>query len=181
MADEQISGLTAASALDGSEKLHVVQGGNSRETSTLDIANTRFRGALIKKASDLTGQNMTTLTALTWDTEVYDVGNWFAIGNPTRLTVPAGVTKVRVSGQIALASITADMWVAMAVNKNNAVFDGYARQVSEVGSTTPGLNIHSAVVAVTAGDYFELKVQLETDTTVDITAAGSWFAIEAVQ
>lgn len=39
MADKAPTGLTAASALDGSEVVHVVQGANSRKTTTQDIAN----------------------------------------------------------------------------------------------------------------------------------------------
>lgn len=39
MADKEISALTAAAALTGAEKLHVDQGGNSRRTTTQDIAD----------------------------------------------------------------------------------------------------------------------------------------------
>jgi hypothetical protein len=38
MADKQIGELTAAGALDGTELIHVVQGGNSRQSTTGDIA-----------------------------------------------------------------------------------------------------------------------------------------------
>ena len=37
MADKEINALTAASALDGTELVHVVQGGNSRKTDIEDI------------------------------------------------------------------------------------------------------------------------------------------------
>lgn len=39
MADKEISDLTVAGALDGTEDLHVDQGGNSRQTSAQDIAD----------------------------------------------------------------------------------------------------------------------------------------------
>lgn len=39
MADKQITELTAATALTGSEVVHTVQGANSRQTTVKDIAN----------------------------------------------------------------------------------------------------------------------------------------------
>ena len=39
MTDKQIGNLTSATALTGSEITHVVQSGNSRKTTTQDIAN----------------------------------------------------------------------------------------------------------------------------------------------
>lgn len=39
MADKEIGALTAAGALDGTELAHVVQSGNSRQTTTQDVAN----------------------------------------------------------------------------------------------------------------------------------------------
>jgi hypothetical protein len=51
MADKGPSALTAASALDGTEIVHVVQGGNSRKTTTQEIADLASDVAI----SDVTG------------------------------------------------------------------------------------------------------------------------------
>lgn len=45
MADKEIGDLTAASALTGTETVHVVQGGNSRRTTTQGIADLAAGGA----------------------------------------------------------------------------------------------------------------------------------------
>jgi hypothetical protein len=181
MADKEASALTAGAALDGTEVVVVKQGSNSRKVTTEQIANAGFRGALVKKAADLTGQNMTSITAITWDTEVYDIGDWHeSVTNPSYLTVPAGVSKVRLQGQVKLGSITADMWTRLVIHKNGAIFDGHAEVTVESGVTSPAINIVSPVYDVSEGDDFQLKLTLETDTSVDIEADSSWFAIEKV-
>lgn len=181
MTDKQTSELSAASALTGAELVHVVQGGHSRETTTGDIAHSGFSGALVKKSVDQTGANYTSSTPIAWDAEEYDVGSWHDNASEnTRLTVPAGVHHVRVSGRVSLANVTADMWCVLSMLKNGAGFVGGGGFGTEFGTTTPRLQAFSAVVAVTAGDYFELALQNETDTSIDMTAASSWFAIEKV-
>jgi hypothetical protein len=68
MADKQTGALTGAGALDGTELVHVVKGGNSRKTTTQDI-------------SDLGGGGGGILDA-----------NWFDITDPTYGAVGDGTT-----------------------------------------------------------------------------------------
>jgi hypothetical protein len=185
MANTKTSDETAASALDGTELVRIVQTGNSRRTTTQAIADlgtgAAFSGALVKKANDQNTADYTTATAITWDSEVYDEGGWHeSVTNPSRLTVPSGVTRVRVSTGVVLGNVTGDLWVLLSIRKGgSASFDGYTAHRSETGSS-PHVTITSPVYAVSAGDYFEAFLQLETDTSITVTAATAWFAIEKV-
>ncbi len=182
MTDKQITDLTVGSAPDGTEIYAGTQGGNSRKFTGTEIAHSGFCGCLVKKASDLTGQNITTATAITWDTETYDYGGWHDTGsNTSRMTVPTGVTRVRLLGQIRLENVNANNWAAAFVKKNgSAAFDGPPEQLIGNASSSVFVQIVSPVLEVTAGDYFELFGQVQSDTSVDIKAQTSWFAIEEV-
>lgn len=137
------------------------------------------RGALVKKSADQTAANYTTATAVAWDAEEYDdAAIHDNVTNNTRLTVPTGVTRVRLLGEIALSAVTSDLWVSIHTQKNGATYIGRSYVRSEIGTTTPGIAFSGPILNVTAGDYFELVLQNETDTSITITAASSWFAME---
>lgn len=138
-------------------------------------------GAMVTMASDLTGQNLTSVTAVSWDTEQYDVGGWWVIGSPTIFTVPSGVTRVNISAALRLANITADMYVFIAIQKNSSSdYPGVALQATEVGTSPMNLGCASIGVPCVATDTFRLVVVVETDTSVDIIAARSFMSIQAV-
>jgi hypothetical protein len=146
------------------------------------------RGALVKKNANLTAQDLTTATAITWDTEIYDTDAFHDTGsNTNRLTVPPGVVKVVVKCQIRIESNTADTWIAVFIRRSTsggaatADWDGHARTALETGAVTASVNLCSAAVVVGEGDYFDVAVQSESDTSVDIIAARSWFAIEVIE
>lgn len=74
MADKNISSLTAASSeLDGTEKVHVVEGANSRRTTTRDIA---ALGAAVAVQS-----------GTTYSTVAGDQGTWIRCDNAAAITV----------------------------------------------------------------------------------------------
>ena len=141
-----------------------------------------FRGALVKKTANQTAADYTTRTAIAWDGETYDTDTIHDNAtNNTRLTVPTGVTYVRLSSGIQITNFTADLWMRLSLQKNGSLdYDGSTQANTEAGTTTLYLNLMSPVLAVTAGDYFEITLQVETDTSIDITAARTWFAMEIV-
>lgn len=142
-----------------------------------------FRGALVKKAADQTGANYTSSTNVAWDAETYDTsGIHDNSTNNTRLTVPAGASLVRLSCVISISSITADVWTQAIIWKNGSgAWDGIGKITVESGDTTPSVAAYSAVVQVAPGDYFEVNLTIETDTSVTIVASGSWFAMEVIE
>jgi hypothetical protein len=160
--------------LTGSAKVYII-------AAAEDIRRP-FSGAMVKKSATLSAQNFTgTPVTITWNSEVYDTDNYHDNAtNTSRLTVPVGVTHVRISWHLFLQNFTAAQWAFMRVIKNgSASYDG-APQSQWYNDATQGESMFtSAVIPVNAGDYFELQIQVESDTTVDINAQ-SFFAIEAV-
>lgn len=110
-----------------------------------------------------------------WATTVADVGGWFNEGQPTRLTVPAGVRQVRVSCS-ATRSNTTTQWI-VSLNKNGAnTWPGApAHENDTAGAET--ISITTGVIDVSAGDYFEM-VCFGTGSAA--TGDSTWFAIEEV-
>lgn len=119
----------------------------------------------------------TTDTAIPWDQTNREVGTWWSASNPTRLTVPSGVTRVRVGGNVLGSTAAGDLVVR--VLKNGATFSGMGQSDTDTPAGE-NLNVFSDVIDVSPGDYFELSVY--SDNARNITAGdNSWFSIEAVE
>lgn len=139
-----------------------------------------FRGALVYHS---TGQSIsgTTDTVLTWDTAAYDTDGCWTISTPTRLTVPAGVSKVRVSASVSMAASGSTYFE---IRKNatgagaGAAFPGKAAQAI---STTFNIDtqVATAVIDVTPGDWFDAKLY-KTSGTATARAQHSWLSMEIV-
>ena len=141
-----------------------------------------FRGASARLTADESVANNTT-TAIPWDSTVEDVGGFWSALNPTRLTVPTGVTWVRVTGNATWDSNTSGKRIAW-VDKNGVPFVGRPvveqQAVSSSGSNTRQ-NLTSGPISVIAGDYFEMKVfQNSGGSRSVLTGNDSWLTIEAL-
>lgn len=138
------------------------------------------RGCLVSKALNQTIATSTN-TLLTWGVEAYDDAAIFDIGQPTRLTVPAGFTRVQIS--FALLWDGAFNW-SLTPLKNGAAYIGAPNGVV-ARATLDTLNAGSgtsAVLAVTPGDYFEIQVQQISGFNHDIVATGpTWFCMELLR
>jgi hypothetical protein len=140
-----------------------------------------FGAVLVKKAADQTGANYSTDTAVTWDTETFDVTGWHDTGsNTSRITIPAGVSYVRLSACISLASIELTSRAYAYFTKNvDGVVPGLPLNSKYFATASANyINIVSAPLAVVAGDYFEV-VLVCTDVTTTVEDF-SWFAAERV-
>ena len=139
-----------------------------------------FRGSLIYKDSAQSIPS-TTDTAIVWNQLEYDTDGFSDIGgsNPERLTVPAGVSRVRLHGQITTANISTQSFLY--IHKNGSKFAGAPVRESDTGG------IHfiggsSAVVDVIEGDYFELIVHTQDAGDLNVAEVDrNWFAIEVVE
>lgn len=121
----------------------------------------------------------TTGTALSFDSAAtghVDEGSWFSGANPTRLTVPSGVSRVRISANVLGSSVTGQL--TSSVLKNGAEFPGMPALHTETAAREMN-NMTSDILDVTPGDYFELIVY--SDLARNITADNeTWFAIQEV-
>jgi hypothetical protein len=136
-----------------------------------------FKGVRCKKSVALTGQNVTTPAAVTWDTEEFDVGGWHDTGSDTsRITVPSGVSQIQLFGCIRLANHTGDVMMTVEIKKNGNSLTPTIRNQNRVSNVTnKSCYVASPPLIVTAGDYFELFVGVASDTSVDI-GTGSFFS-----
>jgi len=162
------------------------------DSATWNAVPKDIKSALVNLTADMAVTSSTD-TVVTWGAAEHDTGSFFNLATqPTRLTVPTGVTRVKLTGNIGFNAITNSTSTALWVRKNGlggSLNPGvYGLPVLRVNSdTTTGaitdeLNVTSAVINVVAGDYFELWVRRGTGSTAGLTSANfrTWFAIESV-
>ena len=117
--------------------------------------------------------------AIAWDATVYDTNAFWFVGNPTRLTVPGGVTKVRLKGNIDW-TFGGTGYRHVWMHQNGGLFFGMGRESDEGDAGVQ--SIGSAVVDVVPGDHFELIARQTSGSTRNVAADElTWFAIEVVK
>jgi len=133
-------------------------------------AKPAFRGALVYNNTQVTGA-FVPFSAESYDTDaIHD-----NVTNKTRLTVPSGVTRIRVRGQALFSATTVH---TLTVTKNNSsAFIGHPL----VESNSLTLGVHSSVLTVNAGDYFELLCDGGSTVNTDSTGQNTWFAMEIIE
>jgi len=144
-----------------------------------------FRGALVTKSADQTGINATGAGVIVpWTTETggYDTDTIHDnTTNNDRLTVPSGVTKVRIGWGVLFQNVASTSYVYIDVQKNGtSAFTGFVTAMADTSSAFPRIGVWSPVLNVSSGDYFRLLLVSETDTSIDIFATYSWFAMEII-
>lgn len=120
-----------------------------------------------------------TATAISWDSEIEDVGGWWDAGTPTRFTVPSGVNRVRLTANVRWDAVAAGLRSAE-IYKNGS--PGWFASANDDGSSAgTHQNLATAAVPVVSGDYFTLVVTHTRGSDLDlIDAVQTFFAIEAV-
>lgn len=100
MADKEISGLTAATTLDGTETLIVTQGGNSRRATSQQVADLgggttgMYRANISATINNVTGDN--TVYTIEWDNEI-TTATWCSMNTSTGyFTLDAGTYTIEV-------------------------------------------------------------------------------------
>lgn len=136
-------------------------GGSLAADLTLSL---NFKGATVQNSAQQF-PNLGTIT-LTWNTDVYNPSGWHNTGvNPSRLTVPAGVTVAQISAEIAWNPGTAatDTYVAtFIILKNGATTvagfgDSVVDNSGSVVFAQRLTHLTSGPIAVTPGDFFEVR------------------------
>lgn len=180
--------VAAASSINFKGPVSVVDAGSNQADVTIGtegitrFLSSGFRGALVTRATDQTAANYTTLTAIPFDAEINDTDAFHDNAtNNTRLTIPAGVTKVRLTANVAIELLDIDMTGKVVIRKNGATVQGSAFTGNEVGlDTSPFYSISTHVLDVVEGDYFECALVVETDTSITV-ATETTFGVEVVE
>ena len=194
MTGKTIPALTEVDLLGGTEQLHLVDAeGNSRKVTLADLktfintdptvvpSSVPFRGALARRTSVLSLTNAVFIN-ITWDSALYDTDSIWSAGAPTRLTVPTGVTKIKLGGGTDLPSATYST-LSQLITKNGDTgpdYPGFGSFRTQAGSTLPRNSCSTGVIPVVAGDYFEFRVGQFSGASRDL-GVNSWFSMEIVE
>lgn len=180
--DLDINTLTADATPDGAAD-YVVSWDDSASShkkvliDDLPTGSAAFSGALVHHSATQTVNS--TFSALTWDTEDYDTDSWHDTGtNPERLTVPSGVSYVRICMNMMDTSSVTGQWIAALYMNGSDTFPGACRNEIETAGGD-AVSVTSPVIAVTPGDYFEMFSFATSSRTTDADARTS-FSIEKV-
>ena len=138
-----------------------------------------FRGCLAVSVGSQSIPNDTSTVITIFTEEDYDTDAIHSNSvNPSRLTVPAGVTRVRISSAIVFDPSTVGYRQA-AIRKN-----GSPSAVNGIGwaqvpaSTTTFIQTTTAVITVTEDDYFEIRVRQDSGGALD---SSGWFSMEIIE
>jgi hypothetical protein len=146
---------------------------NAGETA-LEYAAPAARGALVYNNPSTGSGTPIDFTSESYDTDaIHDNST-----NPERLTVPSGVTLVRLTANVGFSGNTI---LTLSIQKNGS--DTYVGRaiVQHSDAVVQGgiLNISSPILSVVGGDYFNL---ISSTATAYATTVGNvtWFAMEII-
>lgn len=152
-------------------------GVSGNPTLSLPIAKTSC--VRVVKAADQTTADYTAGGLVTWDTEHIDTDAWHStVSNTSRLTVPTGVTVAEFSGAIAVDLSTANTWKNLYLYKNGSLYQVFWWNFTPIDVHWVG-HFNSGPLSV-AGDYFEVFFQEQSDASVTIKSAWSFFSAKAL-
>lgn len=151
-----------------------------------------FRGA---RAFRETNQTILhdTATDVLFDAEVYDTDSIHSLSvNTGRLTVPSGVTKIRLSYYFLFQSGNDYTKVLIQIKENGSTIvqqeNSLSSELFNYGTSTqnPKFNASSGVISVTAGDYYEIQVTHANSAVASRYIFGAltgscWFSMEIIE
>jgi hypothetical protein len=138
-----------------------------------------FRGALVTLANNQVGANYSAGAAIPFDLKAFDTDGIWSAGAGTRLTVPAGagVNYIQLIGNCYLNNVTADTDGYLYITKaGTQAVVGMGNSQMDITGTSPRANVVSAPLAVTAGDWFDLRMTI-ADASIDVNEDLTWFAM----
>ena len=139
-----------------------------------------FRGALMRRTANFSVATTGAYVAVPWQSAEYDSDAFWDTGQPTRLTIPAGVTKVRIVGNIEWQTSPTSQLVEVRKNGNSVLGGGSFIVRGDSGYSNQMRNMSSAVLPVSAGDWFELAVYVGTAGELR-GLERTWLAIEVAE
>ena len=116
------------------------------------------RGVLLRRSSSLSVANN---DIITWQTALYDTDSMWAIGSPTRITVPANVTKMRFFAGVEINVNETFGSIIANFARNGVIGDlpAIGRQAwrsSDNGITSNRNSMWTPTIPVVGGEYYEI-------------------------
>lgn len=140
------------------------------------------RGVLVALTSAVTIGNAAE-TMVTWPAPIYDDAGFWSSGAPTRLTVPSGVSRIKVSAQTTWDNqATGDRKFRVLRNGSQEGNGLPAMRLPTAGVVdVTVLNASGGIVAVTPGDYIQLAVLQDRGANLDLRAVNTFMHIEVLR
>lgn len=137
-----------------------------------------FRGALLSKnVAQTVLANV--LTILAWQVSEEDRGGWFANPGDNFVSVPPGVSRVRLSAGVSWSS-AGGSFKDITFLKNSLPSPGLPADRGTGGASL--VSIVSAVVAVVPGDEFSVEVRHNVAPDADVLVSEmTYFSVEAIR
>lgn len=199
MTNKATEDLIAAAGLDGTELFHVVDAdGNSRKMTLAELktfvntdptivpSSEPWRGCRVYRTTDQTA--VASGATISWEAEAIDTDAIWTLGVPTRLTVPVGVTKIRLRWGVAYEAMATAGSLSSTLTKNGAAMavpDHYARSYYRSGATgftNNAVQGNSSTLTVVGGDYFQLLTSFSMAGQDQVLAnIGTFFEMEIVE
>lgn len=162
----------------------------SADGATLDNLTTKVNGIWFEWATFYRTATQSipanSATAVQW-TNINRSSSWININGtyPTRITIPSGITLVRLSANLRLNSPSSGSVERsdILIRKNGSDFTGMASANWYDGSTSSvpaRLNVITPWLQVSTNDYFELFVYHTASVSRNVDPAETWFAIETI-
>lgn len=188
----KISGISTTATTVASADIfeNEASGGTSQKITGANLAKAlktlAFSAALVKKSVDQTAANYSAFPVVTWDAEEYDTDAYHStVSNTSRLTVPAaGYYVVMAQVSVGSTTLSASDYIRLAVTRYNSSSVaqsaiGLPGPLAEISATNTAVKVvgTSMPISCASGDYFEVNFDTESDTSITIEAAQSWFGI----
>jgi hypothetical protein len=148
--------------------------GEAGISTSVPVVGLGFKGAVVRLTAD---ETLVTSTAIPWDAQVSDKGNWWSANSATLFVTPANVRQAQFQMGAYLTPGVADMQFYML--KNGAPFPGGG--YSQTASGNVGFTWTSAPVDTVEGDLWEMIPEFAAGAPVldADEVGGTWLAIEA--
>jgi hypothetical protein len=167
---------------NASGMLSWVTGGSALQGLRKNAANNGYEWVdgyeccVVRRASNFTHSTGT----ITWDTELYDTGNWHSTSsNTSRITVPtAGVYKVGGILVTQMPSSGSVDWHQMTFHKNGSGSSLYRLDITvREDNAEKTLYFETPPLTLSANDYFEMQASFDNGSktrTIDASRSAFW-------
>lgn len=134
--------------------------------------------------SGTTTLSTSSVTDIDWDREVADTDSiWDSGGTTTDLTVPSGVTKIKLRAQLAFDNSGGAGQRRIDTQKNGGDFEGRARMT--VYQSNGGFNqticCETPIITVSGGDIFTINAFQDGGSNVGLIARLTWAMMEIIE
>lgn len=140
------------------------------------------RGAMLKRTADQSIPN-NTLTLVSWQAAEYDDFALWSGGDPTKITIPSGVSKIRFMLNVKLEFVVGIVDAHPVKNGNGPIqmgCGGVSLEVSNTSGDVTILGFASGILDVAAGDTWEFQVRHRTGAAKNLKATNETFLMVEV-